>query len=207
MGHWHGRISTWRLSGCAAEASVERNESFGVSTHNRWQHETWSGDCTDPSPEARALGCLRRFSFLRPVCASAGSLLLQTNAYSSASPGAACPKCPPLRTDQKQKPPLSGEGVVFSARFSNLDLISHLSDTDRCELLVQIPSMPLVQPCGDATGFRRPPNCRPPSQIGPTTGTGVSTLLFKNVCIPIRWTELPAPPSELRPFGSAGTPR
>ena len=28
--------------------------------------------------------------------------------------------------------------VGFSARFSNLDLISHLSDTDRCELLVQI---------------------------------------------------------------------
>ena len=81
------------------------------------------------------------------MCASAGSLLLQTRAYSSASPGTACPKCPPLRTDQKQKsPPLSVEGVVFSARFSNLDLISHLSDTDRCELLVQIPSLPLVHP-------------------------------------------------------------
>ena len=157
VGPWHGRISTWRLSGYAAEASVERNESFGVSTHNRWQHETWSGDCTDPSPEARALGCLRRFSFLRPLCASQGSLLFQTSAYSSASPGAACPKCPPLRTD-----PPSGEGVVgFSARFSNLDLISHLSDTDRCELLVQIPSMPLVHPCGDATGFRQCLWCTP----------------------------------------------
>ena len=65
-----------------------------MSTHNRWQHETWSGDCTDPRPEARALGCLRRFSFLRPVSASQGSFVLQTNAYSSASPGAAWPKCP-----------------------------------------------------------------------------------------------------------------
>ena len=127
VGPCHGRISTWRLSGCAAEASVERNESFGVSTHNRWQHETWSGDCTDPSPEARALVCLRRFSFLRPLCASQGSLLFQTSAYSSASPGAACPKCPPLRTDQKKKrpghPPLGGRGggVLRKVLKSGLD--------------------------------------------------------------------------------------
>ena len=72
--------------------------------------------------------------------------------------------CPCGRTKKKNAPdpPPSGEGVVgFSARFSNLDLISHLSDTDRCELLVQIPSMPLVHPCGDATGFRQCLWCTP----------------------------------------------
>ena len=28
-GPWHGRISTWRLSGCATERPVENDESFG----------------------------------------------------------------------------------------------------------------------------------------------------------------------------------
>ena len=92
-----------------------RGTRVSACQHNRWQHETWSGGCTDPSPEARTLGSVRRCSFFRPVCASQGSLLLLTSACSSASPGAACPKCPPLRTDQKKKPPppIGGRGGVL----------------------------------------------------------------------------------------------
>ena len=53
----------------------EHCESCGMATHNFGKLHKQVGDCTDPGPEARALGCLRRFSFLR-------TLFLHSRCYS-----------------------------------------------------------------------------------------------------------------------------
>ena len=55
-GPCHGRISTWRLLGSAAEGPVENDETFWSLTQNIGKHLASCGDCTDPGPRARALG-------------------------------------------------------------------------------------------------------------------------------------------------------
>ena len=84
---------------CQAVPRKPRSETtrvLSMATHNIRKHHVHFGDCTDPGPRARTLGCLRRFSFLRAL------FLRVAFAYSSASPGAACPKCPcPGRAKKK----------------------------------------------------------------------------------------------------------
>ena len=81
------------------------------------------------------------------------------------------------RTDDKPKPTASSSFLTTDwpvAIKLFLNKCSHAANgafvllprapdhtTDRCELLVQIPSMPLVHPCGDATGFRQCLWCTP----------------------------------------------
>ena len=63
-GPCHGRISRWRLLGCAAEAPVEIDESSGMQTQKIGRQNRQCGDCTGPRPKPRALGLLTRCSFL-----------------------------------------------------------------------------------------------------------------------------------------------
>ena len=51
---------------CRGSPGRERRESSHGCTNHR-AHLREFGDCADPDPEARALGCLRRFSFLRAM--------------------------------------------------------------------------------------------------------------------------------------------